>query len=243
MIRPLVIASALALVVVASAAGAWGGGKDPADNTPVKTLPSSCTTAPTAQQCIDAAVYYLDRARAKVGLPPYALPANFPSLSPPKQIFILVNLDRVKYGLRPIPGLARTLNRDALLSGVRRADDPYPSNTSGLNVWWPGFAGGYDNAPLAYEGWVWDDGLGSPNPRCTRTDHSRCWGHRHSVLWQYGPVLAMGAAAGRAKNRRGYAYLFVGANAGYKPAYTYTWRQAVNDGAGTNTYDPGPAPS
>jgi hypothetical protein len=65
------------------------------------------------------------------------------------------------------------------------------------------------------------------------------------VLWKYGPVLAMGAAAGRdsRQHRRGYAYLFVGGNAGYTPAYTYTWEQAVEDGAGTNTYDPGPAPS
>jgi len=64
------------------------------------------------------------------------------------------------------------------------------------------------------------------------------------VLWKYGPVLAMGAAAGRdSRHHRGYTYLFVGGNAAYKPAYTYTWKQAVEDGAGTNTYDPGPPPS
>jgi hypothetical protein len=98
---------------------------------------------------------------------------------------------------------------------------------------------------MAYEAWVWDDGLGSNNPRCTPTDHSRCWGHRHSVLWKYHSVLAMGAAAGRdlRSHRRGYAYLFVGGNASYKPRYTYTWSKAVKDGAGTNTYDPGPSPS
>jgi hypothetical protein len=28
--------------------------------------------------------------------PPYALRANFPSLSPPRQLFILVNWDRVQ---------------------------------------------------------------------------------------------------------------------------------------------------
>ena len=44
-------------------------------------------------------------------------------------------------------------------------------------------------------------------------------------------------------HRRGYAYLFVGGNAAYTPTYTYTWKQAVEDGAGTNTYDPGPPPS
>jgi hypothetical protein len=141
--------------------------------------------------------------------------------------------------------MTAALDHDALVSGVWRADDPHPSNTTGLNTWWPGWAGAFYNAPMAYEAWVWDDALGSKNPRCTPTDHSRCWGHRHSVLWKYGPVLAMGAAAGRDSrhHRRGYAYLFVGANAGYTPAYTYTWEQAVQDGAGTNTYDPGPAPS
>jgi hypothetical protein len=55
----------------------------------------------------------------------------------------------------------------------------------------------------------------------------------------------MGAAAGRDSNRhqRGYAYLFVGGSPGYAPAYSYTWRQAVQDGAGTNPYDPGPSPA
>jgi hypothetical protein len=194
--------------------------------------------------CINAVVYYLDKARSRVHLPPYALPANFPSLPPPRQLFILVNLDRVAYGLTPFPGMTAQLDHDALVSGVWRADDPHPSHTTGLTAWWPGWAGAFYNAPMAYEAWVWDDGLGSTNPRCTPRDHSRCWGHRHSVLWRYGSRLAMGAAAGRdSKHRRGYAYLFVGGNARYKPVYTYTWKQAVEDGAGTNTYDPGPAPS
>jgi hypothetical protein len=244
-IRPLVIASAFALVFVASASSAPWKGSDPPTNTPLGTrLPSSCNAAPTGKQCIDAGVWYLDRARAKVGLPAYALPANFPSLPPPQQLFILVNLDRVQYGLRPIPGLTAALSHDALVSGVWRADDPHPSNTTGLNTWWPGWAGAFHNAPMAYEAWVWNDGLGSKNPRCTPTDHSRCWGHRHSVLWQYGPVLAMGAAAGRDSrhHHRGYTYLFVGGDASYKPTYTYTWKQAVADGAGTNSYDPGPSP-
>jgi hypothetical protein len=238
------LATPLALVVVASASGAWGGGKDPAHNTPIRRVPSFCKSSPTGEKCIDTGVYYLDKARRRVGLPPYALPANFPSLPPPEQMFILVNLDRVQYGLPPITGMTTALDHDALVSGVWRVDDPHPSNTAGLNVWWPGWAGAFYNAPMAYEGWVWDDGLGSKNPRCTPTDHSRCWGHRHSVLWRYGPVLAMGAAAGRGSNhRRGYAYLFVGGNADYTPTYTYTWKEAVADGAGTNAYDPGPAPS
>jgi hypothetical protein len=191
-------------------------------------------------------VYYLDKARAKVHLPPYALPANFASLSPPQQLFILVDLDRIQYGLPPIPGLTAQLNHDALVSGVWRVDDPHPSNARHLSAWWPGWAGAFYNAPMAYEAAVWSDGLGSTNPRCTPTDHSRCWGHRHSVLWKFraGSVLAMGAAAGRGSNHhRGYAWLFVGGDSGFAPSYTYRWSDAVADGAGTNAYDPGPPPS
>lgn len=235
-------AVALALVVVASGSAAWGG-KDPPHNTRIGRLPSQCRGAPTGQECINAVVYYLDKARSRVHLPPYALPADFASLPPPRQLFILVNLDRVQYGLPPFPGLTAQLDHDALVSGVWRADDPNPSHTTGLTAWWPGWAGAFYNAPMAYEVWVWDDGLGSTNPRCTPSDHSRCWGHRHSVLWKFGSVMAMGAAAGRDSRRhRGYAYLFVGGTAAYTPTYTYTWKQAVEDGAGTNTYDPGPPP-
>ena len=244
-LRRLVPACVLAFACVAIASAAWGG-RDPAHNTRIGTLPNSCRSAPAGKQCIDAVVYYLDKARSRVHLPPYALPANFASLSAPRQLFILINLDRIQYGLPPFPGMTARLNHDALASGVWRADDPYPSKATKLNAWWPGWAGAFYNAPMAYETWVWNDGLGSTNPRCTPSDHSRCWGHRHSVLWNFGSgsVLAMGAAAGRdAHHHRGYAYLFVGCSASYKPAYTYTWKQAVKDGAGTNTYDYGPRPS
>jgi len=242
--RGLVVVGALALVFASVAAADWAGA-DPPKNTPLGNLPSSCATVPTGKRCIDAGVHYLDRARAAVGLPPYALPADFPSLSPARQMFILTNLDRIAYGLAPIPGLTAELSHDALVSGVWRADDPYPSNASGIDTWWPGWAGAFYNVPMAYEAWVWDDGLGAKNPRCTPTDHSRCWGHRHSVLWKFGAtdVLAMGAAAGRdSSHHRGYAYLFVGGKPGYAAKYSYTWSKAVADGAGTNTYDPGTSP-
>jgi len=242
-IRLLVVSCGLALVLVASASADWGG-TDPSHNTPIGKVPFSCKTAPTGKECVDAGVWYLDRARARVGLPPYALPADFSSLAPGRQMFILVNLDRIAYRLPPIRGMTAKLNHDALVSGVWPADDPHLSNTTGIAVTWPGWAGGFDNTPMAYEGWMWDDGLGSKNPRCTPTDHSRCWGHRHSVLWKYGANAAMGAAAGRdlSHHRPGYAYLFVGGSAGYRPTYSYTWHQAVADGAGTNPYDPGTSP-
>jgi hypothetical protein len=241
-IRAFAVVGVLALVVVAAASAAWGG-KDPSRGTRMLTMPSSCKASPAGKTCIDAGIYYIDKARGKAGLGPLKLPANFPSLSPTKQMFILVNLDRIAYHLTPIPGLTSALNHDALVHGVWRVDDPYPSHTSGLSVWWPGWAGAFYNVPMAYETLVWNDGLGSTNPRCTSTDHSRCWGHRHSVLWKYGSHAAMGAAAGRGSDhKRGYAYLFVGGSSSYHPRFTYTWKAAVKAGAGTNTYDPGPSP-
>src|SRR5438067_12583285 len=102
-VRSLVVAGALALVVVASASADWGG-SNPAQNYAPGKMPLACHPAPTGKTSIDAAVYYLDRARAKVGQPAYALPADFASLTPTRQMFILANLDRVQYGLPPVGG-------------------------------------------------------------------------------------------------------------------------------------------
>src|SRR4051794_30455068 len=115
-------ALALTAVIVATASAGWGA-KDPRHNTKLGLLPSSCHSAPTGKECIDAAVYYLDKARSRNHLPPYALPTDFASLSPPRQMFVLVNLDRIAYGLAPFPGMTSALNRDALGSGVWAADD------------------------------------------------------------------------------------------------------------------------
>ena len=55
-------------------------------------------------------------------------------------------------------------------------------------------------------------------------------------------VATIGLPSDDSHHHRGYTYLFVGGNASYRPTFTYTWKQAVKDGAGTNTYDPGPSP-
>jgi hypothetical protein len=239
-VRGLLAVGALALVFVASASASWAG-SDPVQNYPIGKLPPACSTAPTGKTCVNAAIYYLDRVRATLLQPAYKLPADFPSLTPVQQMFILTNLDRVQYGLPPIPGLTDQLNNDALTTGVAMATDPHPS-ASNLSGWRGNWAAGYANAPIAYEAWMYDDGLGSDNIDCTESDYSGCWGHRHDILWQFdsGSVLAMGAAAGRGpQGGRAYAMLLVSGDSAYQPAYTYTWSQAVADGAGTNTYDPG----
>lgn len=238
---PLSIAGVLALIAVASAAAGWAG-TDPTKNYPIGNVPTACLKAATGKTCINAGVYYLDKARAKAGIPPYKLPADFPALTPAEQMFILTNLDRVQYGLPPITGLTAALGQDALLRGVDAGTDPSPSTTAGVKAWNANWAAGWYNAPMAYEGWMWNDGVGSGNIDCTSANKSGCWGHRHNILWKFGSgsVLAMGAAAGFGPSRvRGYAMILVSGGASYKPKYFYTWSQAVADGAGTNVYKPG----
>jgi hypothetical protein len=214
-------------------------GEDPVGNFVAGPMPSSCSAAPRAPACVNAAVYYLDRARANLGQPRYALPPDFVSRAPDQQILILTNLDRTHYGLPPVTGLTHALDQDAR-QGVQVDADPLPSDPH-VRYYTANWASGNPNLLLAYESWMYDDGQGSGNQDCTPTHASGCWGHRHDVLRQFAGTgqLAMGAAAGVDRDgRRGYAMLLVSGDSRYTPAYAYSWQQAVRDGAGTNPYAP-----
>jgi len=248
-LRGLVPGCVLGLACVGLASAGWAG-SDPAKNFPLGKLPAACHSAPAGKECVDAGVYYLDKARARLGETPYQLPADFASLGPARQMFILTNLDRIENGVPPITGLTNGLNYDAYVTGIKAAGDPQPSDPSGeINEWTSNWAGGYENAPLAYEVWMYDDGLGSPNIDCSPSHKAGCWGHRHDILWGFNPsdVLAMGAASGNGPDGLSYALLLVAGfppdpssnDPGYTPTYSYTWTQAVADGAGSNAYDPG----
>lgn len=218
--------------VWAPAAGADGpAGQDPSSNFRVGALPASCN-APSSADCQGAAIGYLDAARANLGQRPYLLPTNFLSLTPEQQGFVLANLDRVLYGLAPVPGLTAALSRDAA-AGVQNDNDPQPSDPS-FTYYTSNWAGGFVNLLLAYEAWMYDDGPGSGNLDCTPSDSAGCWGHRHDILWAFdGPnPLAMGVAAGTdPSGSPGYTMLLGEGGPGYKPVYTYTWGQAVAAGA------------
>jgi hypothetical protein len=232
----LILISSLAMIVIAVAAGAARAdgpvGADPSQNYPAGQIPAACDVDATSRSCIDTAVGVLDQARASLGQPPYGLPSNFDALAPEQQMFVLTDLDRVLYGLPPIPGLTAALGQDAA-RGVRTDSDPGPSDPDVIS-YTSNWAGGFENTALAYEAWMYDDGPGSGNLDCTSPNASGCWGHRHDILWQFGSqgALAMGASVGQDHgNRSGYAMLLVEGDPGYRPAYTYTWSQALADGA------------
>lgn len=207
-------------------------GADPSANFALGSLPGSCDTDPTGPTCISASVDYLDRARARLGQPAYALPADFAALSPEEQALILTNSDRILYNLAPMAGITAALNQDAAAT-LATDEDPQPSTPD-----WRGYTSnsswGDDNIVLAYGGWMYDDGPGSGNVDCAPSTPSGCWIHRHDILWQFDPgPLAMGAASGtNSSGDTSYTMLLMVGNSNYSPTYTYTWAQAVADGAG-----------
>jgi len=235
----ILVSAAIALLASSAPAlaNSWAG-SDPASNFAMPYIPQLCwdppTGDPTGPACIDWSVSVLDQARASMGLPAYVLPTDFDSLSPAQQLLVLTDADRAAYGLAPIPGLTDQLDQDAN-GGVQANTDPWPSSGSWM-AYTSNWAGGYVNVVLAYFGWMYDDGPGSGNQDCTTADPGGCWGHRHDVLWEFdasGGPTAMGAAAGSyAAGTPSYAMLLVqGSDSSYQPAYTYTWNQAVSDGA------------
>jgi hypothetical protein len=218
---------------LAGVAGADGpAGTDPSANFSVGRLPEACGSDPTGSVCVDASVQYLDQARASLGQPAYQLPGDFDSLGAPEQLLVLSNLDRLQYGLAPIAGLTAALDQ-AAAGGVQADDDP-TTDDSHVDAFTSNWAGGFPNAVLAYEAWMYDDGPGSGNLDCTATSSSGCWGHRHDVLWRFdgdGP-LALGAATGAdPQGVPGYAMLLAQGDSAYRPNYLYTWSQAVTAGA------------
>jgi hypothetical protein len=237
------VAVVLALSATASGAGAYGpAGTNPVQSLPIGPLPAACTGAPDGAVCVNAVVAYLDRARADLGQPAYALPADFTSLAADQQALILTDLDRAQYGLAPITGLTSDLDQ-AAAAGAAAGSDPQPDPAFG-EQFTANEAVGQTNIVEAYYEWMYDDGSGSPNTDCGAPGHTGCWGHREDVLWSFAGVsgpAAMGAAAGvEAGGARSFALLLGVGTDGYPAAYTYTWAQAVADGATTNVYDPGP---
>src|SRR5579884_4053128 len=123
-------AAALAAVALAVPARADGPvGSNPSSNFAPGPQPPTCDTDPTGPVCVTGAIQYLDQARANLGQAPYQLPAGFVTLQPDQQALVLTNLDRIQYGLPPIPGLTASLDQDAA-GGARGDQDPQPSDPS-----------------------------------------------------------------------------------------------------------------
>jgi hypothetical protein len=213
---------------------------NPSANIPIASLPAACTSAPTGSSCTNAVVVALDRARAELDLAPYALPADFDSLSGAKQLLVLSNLDRIAYGLPPIRGLSPTLASAAQVAMTNDLDPDPTSLLSALSTyaWTANWAGQWPNAADAYYEWMYDDGYDgseTSNVDCASATASGCWVHRRDVLaLPNAGTLAMGASVGTdAQGHSSYTMTLVWTTSTNWTSYDYTWAQAKAAGAGS----------
>jgi hypothetical protein len=197
---------ALPALAPVSASAASG---DPAANRSLSdsTL-SSCETNPSGSACISSALADINTAHAAEHVPAMVLPSNFASMSVPVQLLNLANLERVERGLTPILGLSASLDQDAQAAAAQDRD-PMATHFYG-DMMTSNWAGGDRSALEADFEWMYNDGLGSGNLDCTRSNASGCWGHRHDILWHFTGPIAMGAGYGTGQYGPSMTELFVG---------------------------------
>lgn len=233
---------ALVALLLTLPAAAQAEAPVPSTNQEEGTLPSYCRRADPPAPCATADIYYLDQARAAIGLPPYALPANFLAMSAEQQLLILTNLDRIAYSLPPVEGLNSGLDGVATV-GAQQDRDPKVSAAdldAPLRQWTSNVAYGFRSTAATYFFWMYRDGYGGGNYDCPTPTSAGCWGHRRNILFSMAPgkstpVYSMGVGA--TTDARGVATwgMALAASEG-APTYYYTWAQAVAEGAGTNVY-------
>ena len=147
------------------------------------------TTSPCLRLTLDA----IDAARAAEGLGPMVLPADFPQLTVPEQLFVAVDRERVDRGLAPFTGLTTALDAGAQkgAAGAHLPPQPGPAYGAATTEW----IGDVDNGLDADFQWMYNDGPDSGVPGCSGARTSGCWADREIVLTRFGsPHLVMGAA-------------------------------------------------
>src|SRR5581483_11265077 len=200
--RRATAASVLVAAILAACSGGSGptrapsGLPDPKQG--IKPQPDyvqACTPSglDSSVTCAGIALAAIDAARAHEGLKPIALPSNFPRLTIPQQLLVVLDTERVDRGLRPFVGISDRLDAVAQ-HGADLANtpaDPGPPFTKADPDWIGAAANGLD---VDYQ-WLYDDGPGSGVSGCAGNDHSQCWADRHLVLDDFGTAVpVMGAA-------------------------------------------------
>jgi hypothetical protein len=193
--------------------------------------------ADTSTTCLRVTLQAIDAARAAEGLGPMRLPADFPRLSVPEQLFVVIDRERVDRGLAPFAGLSAALNRGATRGADFAQLPPRPGRgySSVVAEWIGAVANGLD---ADYQ-WMYDDGPGSGTPGCSSGQTSGCWADRDIILGSYGShALVMGAAydptGDTSPGDRGGSSLAATLASADRAggAYAYTWAQALAATAG-----------
>lgn len=194
--------------------------------------------------CIGQTVAAIDNARESEQMRQYplVLPDNFVTLTAAEQTFVVIDLERVDRGLRPIVGLVSQLDAAALPGAIRHTD-PAPGTRllrslrvrSYRTLWGSSFG------PLATDyDWMYDDGYsdgGDPNVDCQYTDSTGCWAHRNAILTSFVGQRLLLAGIAMADDAQGMESItaIITAGGGPRPRLVYSWAEALRDGADAAT--------
>lgn len=216
--------------------------KGPVAPSPDYTQACSVSGLDRSLSCLQVTLKAIDNARAREGVKPMVLPANFADLAVPEQLLVALDRERVDRGLRPFVGLSEALNANARRGAEAGGVPPVPGPPwSSTRAQWTGaVANGLDADYV----WMYDDGPGRGVPRCDEAGDRGCWADRHIVLDDFGSAatLVMGAALDptgdrSAGDRGGPSLAATLATRPDAPSdLVYTWDRAVAAmGAGTVT--------
>ncbi len=225
---------ALLLAGCSTAGNTESGLAGPAHSlSPVPDYPETCAPVgvDTSSPCLRITLDAIDAARAAEGMGPMVLPADFPRLTVPEQLFVTVDRERVDRGLAPFTGLTTALDADAEkgADSARLPARPGPAYGSVTTEW----IGDVDNGLDADFEWLYDDGPDSGVPGCSGTKTSGCWADRKIVLNRFGARhLVMGAAYDptgdtSSEDQGGSSLAATLATSTHPGHFAYTWKQAL----------------
>ncbi len=188
----------------------------------------------------------INRARRLFHEPIIALPTNWRRLTTPQQLFVILNLERISFGLVPYLGLNAALSSQAQHAATKRQDPgpaagfPLATNADGTEAIGSAWSEGFSVLVADY-GWMYNDGWAGSraatiNIDCTAPTAPACWAHRNELLGSdpgYNPAVGLDCATCEV----GTGFAIVAKNGSYTdlierplgapPRMTFTWASEV----------------
>jgi hypothetical protein len=161
-------------------------------------------------QCATLVLTAINDAQIAEHLHQFDLPNNFAQLTVTRQMFVLVNLERISRGVPPLAGISPYLSAAATTASQKAQDPAFHTSYGPVKVWYPpkggtyafggAWAGNSVNALSAVFGWMYDDGWAgkgqTSNFACSSAHATGCWGHRDELLGEYSGTTCPDCVAG-----------------------------------------------